>query len=205
MQVSMNDNKEQKIRRRGWSDSSPDIYPVDRHSLTNNHKNAQTVWWKIPQLTNCPLDIGRRQVRLTNLKSPQKTNIKIKLAWRRWMTDDMTWQQDTTNPHKGASREAAASNAQCNKKPSNFLQPNTVKVKRNQLSKSHIIMLIHKKVNIIASVVFISDSSNSMRVQHCSPTKMIRKSSWWWHPHNEENPFHTSGTGISSMHRRHLQ
>ena len=71
----------------------------------------------------------------------------------------------------GASREAAASNAQCNKKPSNFLQPNTVNVKRNQLSKSHIIMLIHKKVNIIASVVFISDSSNSIRVQHCSPTK----------------------------------
>ena len=61
------------------------------------------------------------------------------------MTDDMTRQQDTKTAQTSASREPAASNAQCNKKPSNYLQPNAVNVKRNQLSKSHIIMLIHKK------------------------------------------------------------
>ena len=94
------------------------------------------------------------------------------------MTDDMTRQQDTKTAQTSASREPAASNAQCNKKPSNYLQPNTVNVKRNQSSKSsHIIMLIHKKANIIASVIFISNSSNSMRVQHCCQTKTIRKSS----------------------------
>ena len=61
------------------------------------------------------------------------------------MTDDMTRQQDT-KPHKQAHPESQQQATQCNKKPSNYLQPNTVNVKRNQSSKSsHIIMLIHKK------------------------------------------------------------
>ena len=43
MQVSMNDNKEQKFE--GGADQTPLRIStrLDRHSLTNNHKNAQTV------------------------------------------------------------------------------------------------------------------------------------------------------------------
>ena len=76
-----------------------------------------TGYWKTSSASNKPY-------------IPQKKYQKL-----RYMTDDMTRQQDTRNPHKGTSRKAAASNAQCNKKPSNFLQPSTVTVKRNQLSK----------------------------------------------------------------------
>ena len=67
MQVSMNDNKEQKIRRRGWSDSSPDIYPV-RPSLTNKQpqkcpncltkdpatNQLSTGYWKTSSASNKP-------------------------------------------------------------------------------------------------------------------------------------------------------
>ena len=136
--------KSRKIRRRGWSDSSPDIYPV-RPSLTNKQpqkcsnclmKNPatnqlSTGYWKTSSASNKPW-------------IPPENKYQNKVGMEK-MNDG--WHDLTTrhNKSKQTSRKAAASNAQCNKKPSYFLQPSTVKVKRNQLRKSHITMLYIKK------------------------------------------------------------